>query len=983
MDFEKRYKELNPQQKKAVNTIEGPVMVVAGPGTGKTEILTLRIANILKKTDTPPEAVLALTFTEKATYNMRQRLIEMIGEAAYRVHIRTFHGFCNEVIQTEPDEFPHIIGGSSITEPDQLRLLEAIIMQRPLKWLRPLGRPEAYVRSVKGAIDDLKREGVSPDDFEAMLVKEKKVFAATEDLADESGKTRAKYRSAEKAIFKQQELAGIYREYQDTLLRDNFYDFADMLMEVAKALETDEDLRLTFQEKYLYILVDEHQDSNRTQNRIVQLIGEFHDQPNIFVVGDLQQAIYRFQGASLENFRDFTARYPKAAIIKLQENYRSTQAVLEAAAGISPKQGSLKAKAGHKEGPVALYAFPSPAIQEYAIAGMIRERIKTGTKLENIAILYRTNAEAEPVARMLERLNVPYAVESDDEVLEDPQIRRLLLIARTACHMDDPGSLLRTLYIDFLGVAPLDVFKISAYATRQRVNVWDIIRSDAELKKLNLEDPARVKAVFKMLSLLARECSNKSAGLALESLVRETGFLPHGIKLPGGDRVLAKLHALFDLVRSQMESAKDLTMTGFLDSLDLLSRHGGSLRVQIVPPEHTVRLMTVHKAKGLEFDTVFIINAAHGRWDGARKPPELKLPDAVWRITAGLDEEEDSEADTRNLFYVALTRAKKEAIITWSERKADGKEQSPSVFVLAIPAEYKKQADVSRWAKEYEKHRDVQFAEPSRTALLTQKEYLNQLFRTQGLSVTALNNFLDCPWRYFFTNLVRIPEAPSVPSEYGKAAHAALKAFFDKFAAAADPGKNYLVSHFETALKRAPLPERQIEQALAEGKKILSGYYDWYVGKWPEKIITEQKIDGMELDGIPLSGQLDRIEPAPDGRTVNVVDYKTKEPMSANEIMGKTKNSTGNEFRQLVFYKLLLDRWQKGKFKMVSGEIDFLEPNDSGKYKKEKFAISGEQVKELEKVVRDVVSQISELSFWDKSCDDEDCEYCALRKMMA
>lgn len=991
--FKKLYKQLNPEQKKAVDTIEGPVMVIAGPGTGKTQVLTLRIANILLKTDTPPEAVLALTFTEKATYNMRQRLAHILGQVAYRIRIRTFHGFANEIIQSEPDQFPHIIGGSAITEPDQLALVEEILNEQEAPLLRPLGRPEAYVKSIKAAIDDLKREGLDPIDFEKTVSQEEKALAAIDDLLDAEGKVRAKYRSQERAIRKQKELVRIYREYQKALNVGNLYDYADMLSEVARALESDEQLRLILQEKFLYILVDEHQDTNFSQNRIVQLIGESEAsrdkrnayQPNIFVVGDLQQAIYRFQGASLANFKAFTGRYPKTAVIRLEKNYRSTQAILEAAAGISPAQNRLVAHAGHKESPVQTFAFSSPSVQEYAVARMIQERIRKGIPADQIAIIYRTNAEAAGMLTMLERLTIPCAVESDDEVLTDIQIKKLLLVAYALKDIGQSGPLLRALTVDFLNVPALDAAKVAAEASRNHINAWDIIRSPKRLQVLDLEDATRTQEIYRIFSELAKRMVNASASNGLEHVITETGFLAHVLSLSNGERVLAKLHALFELIRAQMESNKTLTLAGFLDTLELLDRHKTALRVQPETADKAVRLMTVHKAKGLEFETVFIINAAHGHWDGSRPPAELKLPPSVWRVVEKITDDlsTTTEADMRNLFYVAVTRAKHEAIITWPERKADGKEQSPSMFVLAIPGKYKKAGDVATWERLYLKDRNMRLTPQQTPPALASREYLRTLFRQSGLSVTALNNYLTCPWRYYFLNLIRIPEAPHISSEYGKAAHGALKIFFDAFSKGEiTPTKTYLLESFERILKRAPLPQRPIKQALAEGQAALTGWYNFYHVSFQTRVQTEVAIDGIVIDDIPLTGKLDKLEFAVRGDEVNVVDYKTKSPMSANEILGKTKNATGNEFRQLVFYKLLLNQWQNGKYKMKTGEIDFLEPNESGKYKKEKFEITNRQVADLAIVVHDVIKQILELVFWDSRCDDPKCDYCELRSMM-
>src|SRR3989344_416432 len=290
-NFSKHYIRLNTRQKEAVETIEGPVMVVAGPGTGKTEILTLRIANILLKTDVGPEAILALTFTEAGVFAMRQRLAGIIGSPAYEVEINTFHGFCNDVISRYPEEFPHIIGAKNITEIEQVKLLEEVIDKSRLKELKPFGDKFYYLRPGLAAIKELKREGLSPEDLSALAKKEEKSLLEIDDLRHEKGPHKGKikgvYLKLQKQIAKNTELAVLYANYQQALLKNRFYDYDDMIMEVLQALSSNENLLRILQEQYQYMLLDEHQDTNLAQNKVVELLASFHANPNIFAVGDM------------------------------------------------------------------------------------------------------------------------------------------------------------------------------------------------------------------------------------------------------------------------------------------------------------------------------------------------------------------------------------------------------------------------------------------------------------------------------------------------------------------------------------------------------------------------------------------------------------------------------------------------------------------------------------------------------------------------
>ncbi|HXV26820.1 MAG TPA: ATP-dependent DNA helicase [Candidatus Paceibacterota bacterium] len=958
--FAREYKALNPRQKEAVDAVEGPVMVIAGPGTGKTQVLTLRIANILKKTDAEPRSILALTFTEKAAFNMRDRLAGLIGQEAYGVRIGTFHAFCNEVIGRYPDSFPDIIGGTAITDAEQLGVVEAILESEDVPSLRPAGRPESYVRAIIGALGDVKGKGYAPAEF-AKAVKS----------ASPKGKTKdTQARQAKRMT----ELARVYARYEKELSATNRYDFADMLVRVASALEKDRDLRLDLAEQYQYVLVDEHQDTNRVQNAIVRHITESSgDAPNLFVVGDLEQAIYRFQGASPENFRDFGKRYPDCRVIRLDENYRSSQAILDAAMGISPGQGALKAKAGHADDAAELYAFSSPGAMEFGIAKLAADAIQQGTPPDRIAVLYRTNREADGLQSALERLGVPFAVQSDLQVLGDREVGKLLAVAKAARSIGDDAALVDALHVDLLKVSPLDIARIGRTARDTGVSAWDLLRSPARLKRLDAEDPAALSAAYAMLRDLAVSIRNKDATSALQEVVDRTGWVSHAASHPYGNELIAKLHALFDAVRAFLASEHRATLADFLDALERLDAHNVDLAALSQPRPDAVQLMTAHKAKGLEFDVVFVAHAVRGHWDDARKPPRLPLPDDLADDDPGADED-----DIRRLFYVAVSRARKRLVLAWPQRTADGKDLQPSRFVLSIPEHLRRDMDTSSLESEYAGHMAARTGRRRSEPVLRQKAFIADLLAKQPLSVSALNNFLACPWRYYFLNLVRYPEAPGPKGEYGTAAHEALRRVF------ARPEKPFtkadLIGAFRTALSRAALSEKMREQLERQGAESLSGWFDAYEGSWHRNVRTEYAVERVQLDpDIALTGKLDKVE-LMDGNTVSVVDYKTKAPMSANAIRGLTKSDTGNEWRQLLFYKLLLDL--DGKWNMTGGQIDFLEPNASGRYKKEAFAVTPDMTGDLKTLIRDMYGRVRVLEFWNDRCDERDCRYCAIRDRM-
>ena len=460
--FAELYKRLNPAQKEAVDTIEGPVMVIAGPGTGKTTILTLRIANILLKTDTPPDAILALTFTESGTYAMRRKLVEIVGSSGYKVNVATFHGFCNGIIKEYPERFPRIIGSIAMTDIDQIKTMEKIIAEVDLKLLRPFGEPLYYVRPALGAIRALKREGYGAVDLERSIKSEEQFFTLTPDLYHKSGahkgRMKGEYIKQKEHIEKNKELLKLFTSYEKTLADKKYYDYEDMIVEVIKALRADADFLLILQENFQYILADEHQDANNAQNMILELLSSFHKTPNLFIVGDEKQAIFRFQGASLENFLYFKKLYPEALLINLEENYRSQQGILNASHSLIEKNKApeifsrvrLKSNSKHKVKPVIIREFRTEDLEHFFIAHDIKKKIIDGIKPKDIAVLYRDNRDAFPIVSALERLRVSCQILSDQDMLGDLQIRKLILIFRGLADLADDEAIGKLLFIHLL-----------------------------------------------------------------------------------------------------------------------------------------------------------------------------------------------------------------------------------------------------------------------------------------------------------------------------------------------------------------------------------------------------------------------------------------------------------------------------------------------------------------------------------------------------
>ena len=1000
LEFKRLYKQLNPAQKKAVDAVEGAVMVIAGPGTGKTQILTLRIANILLKTQVNPENILALTFTEAASYEMRKRLLSIIGQDAYRVEITTFHSFCNNFIKTHQEEFSEIISSESISEVEQIEIIEEIIKNLDLVHIKPFGDLMHYVKPALSAINNLKRENITPKEFESGLVSMKKDLNSRDDLLNTKGKYKEEIKSSYKKLFrdidKNKELAKVYKEYGEKLKKLKKYDYSDMILDVIKQLENHPYLLQYLQEKFQYFLIDEHQDTNSAQNKFIEILASFFPNPNLFVVGDEKQAIYRFQGASLENFLYFKKKYPEAKLINLSENYRSTQTILDATFSvisnnntgveILSESASLVKRSLHIEEKIKKAEFSSFDNEFYWITDKIRELLKT-TKANDIAVLVRNNNDLNQLTPILDTKNIPYIIESDNDILEDLTIGKMILLLRSIEKPTEDEYMTKVMFMDNFDINPLDVFKISARRYQDKVKLWDILTNTQVLKELNLKDVDAIKRFVNLYTAddgFIKKARNNKLDEIFVDVLNASNLLKKLLEKPDAQEILIRMARLYDEVKERVGRNASYSLSDFVKYLDLIEDHDVSLKKNThIVPEGVIRLMTVHKSKGLEFDYVFIPQAFDAHWGNKRKRgARFDIP---WEF---LDKKikatiEDENSDERRLFYVALTRARKNVFISFSNSSEDGREQLISQFLVEIPEDYIENIDVAKFEKKLGENLKQIFTPFVKNKNLSfSKEFIAEVFRRQGLSVSALNNYLECPWKYFFLNLIRVPEKINDSGLFGNAIHDAINQYIISVKKG-DGSKKYLLDKFRESRYLLSITPKELDRFIERGEKALGGYYEEKLKFLDKEAESELDIKGIRInDDLILNGKIDMIEQLEKGGKVAVVDFKTGGVKSRNEIEGKTKDGTGNYKRQLVFYKILMDRYRNGLFKMQNGIIEFVEPNDNGQYKREIFDITNEEAEELLKKILEVGSEIMNLTFWNDKCDNNNCEYCRLRKFI-
>ena len=1011
-EFEDAYKKLNAEQKEAVEAINGPVFVVAGPGTGKTQVLALRIANILKLTDTTPESILALTFTETGAREMRERLSRLIGSTtAWKIRIHTFHGFAQSLVSRFPDQFPRIIGSEIATDAERAEILEIAILHANVKLLRPFGDPLFYHYSVGQAISTMKRENVTPEDLAKRVQVAQEEFDAIPGKIHEKGKYEGKmkgeFETLQKKIQRTRELLSVYELYQQQLEKAKCYDYEDVILEAVRALGEDDAFKREVQESILYVLADEHQDANKAQNTLLEHLTDYDDHPNLFIVGDEKQAIYRFQGADLDNVHYFRERFTGTKVIVLTQNYRSTQTILDAALSLvtaspderlsrlplvsnSDKGAAVKSTAR----PITIATAPTPEAEADYLAEQIQKLLADGTAAEDIAILARRNKDVAWIGDALARRGVPAAASGEERnALNDPYVMALRRLLEAVNEQRDE-RLVDVLTLPGFKLSGADIWRITQQARTSRIPAIDVLRKEENLLNAKVLDIYAAKQVFSTLQTLSEKASMDRPAEVAEEAFQLSGLLDAVLQAPARTRSFGALRAFFDLLEEISSHEHGALLPRVLELLTLYEERGIPLKGQEDETLSTgkVRIMTVHRAKGREFKHVFVPRLTESAWSTRNRPEFFHLPD----ILTGATELEDE----RRLLYVAMTRAKEHLTISYSITRDDGKETAPSALIedikwledidssvklkLAELVQVKEKeageldflpnAGMKPKAK---KQKAGTVSEPS----VDERETLRGAFLAQGLSPTALNNYIECPSKYFYVNLLRLPEPENKYMIFGTAIHAALKSYADRRERGDDVPGDYLVTEFNRVLLKSPLIERDVIELQEKGKRALLAWWRTNQVSWPSKTESEIPIEApfklKDGTSFTVRGKLDRLDPLKDG-TVRVIDYKTGKPKSRNELMGETKDSNGNYFRQLVFYKLLLAGTDMPR-EMSEGVIEFVEPDDKDEMKNEVFAITNMDLDELKDIIQKTAEGIMSLAYWNVRCDDPECTWCGLR----
>lgn len=1093
-EFEEAYKKLNPEQKLAVDTIEGPVMVIAGPGTGKTQVLSLRVGNILKQTDIRPSNILCLTFTDAAQVNMRERLSDIIGSAGYKVGVYTFHGFAREVIASYPEFFYNGADFAAADELTQLEILESVFAELPRS--NPLSVKHedqySYIKDARRAIGLLKQAGITPQEFATLIDNNaaelpkinallgellgerlsKASFApiakAAEELALGNNKdkvvlteltlahmaglslSRALKQAVEedktaplsawkqswmklsgdgKKVFKDElylekmrSLADIYARYREAMWKEGYYDFDDMLLDVVSALHEHPSLLSDLQERYQYILVDEFQDTNDAQLKLVRLLGSAEvseGKANIMIVGDDDQAIYRFQGAEISNILDFPKHFREHALIVLTKNYRSTQRILDVAREVIEKSEErlerviptlekklISARPELGDGHIAHMLLPTRAHEYAYVAREVKQSIADGIPPNEIAIITRRHRELEDVARVLVRSGIPINYERKQNVFEEEHIRTLVTIARfivTLLKHDKKEAdqfLPAILTAPFWGINREAIWKLSVAADKRADRTW--------IGAMKESEDAKIRSIAEWLIEVAARAEHEPLERILDELIGSDGVLLPTASLEHDEsanpfvpekkpaswkssfrefyfgaasrrnnepRYLLFLSSLRVFVGALREfrKGKQLLLSDLVEFADMHERSGITLAdtTPFASADNAVNLMTAHKAKGLEFNTVFVISCQEEVWAGRGFPNKLPFP-----INLPIERDEGGD-DRLRIFYVALTRAKERLFLS-AYRKDDAGKDSLSVSYI------KPDKHDGSIAKHLAEHETTISPEEIIEAIANipdhpsffpvtvgEQAILRELVKDYRMSVTHLNNFLNVsiggPTAFLEQNLLRFPQAMSPSSAFGSAMHKAIELFYRELHMTSKvPTEKKLIGYFVESIEKERMMKSERSHFRAHGEEALKVWWQKR-GKSAKKTDlseTDFRSQGVVEGNAHLTGKIDKM--IEEAGIMQVIDFKTgKAKYDWDGKDAREKITLHNYKRQLIFYKILVEGSHEFTDKKVNeGTLEFLEPVE-GEIKTLSYTISDKDVARLKKLITAVHTKIINLDFPD------------------
>jgi DNA helicase-2/ATP-dependent DNA helicase PcrA len=888
---------LNEEQKEAVTHRQGPLLIVAGAGTGKTMVITHRIAWLIAQGLAKPEEILALTFTDKAAGEMEARVDRLLPYGYVNLSVSTFHAFCEKILRAHGVDMGLSRDTKLLNELDTWLLMRAHFDRFALDYYRPLGNSTKYLRALLTHFSRAKDHAVLPEEYLSYVQERRADFDRChgDDLAQAE-------------IARLEELARAYHTYQQILQEQDCFDFGDLLLQTLTLLRRRPQILQRLRDQYRFILVDEFQDTNHTQYELVKLLSAPAN--NLTVVGDDDQAIYKFRGASLANILAFENDFPDAKKVFLIKNYRSSQIILDHAYTLISQNNPhrLEARQGAGVSKKLVAHGNDPGIIEHLYGATAQDEVQlVMEKIEylqrqdstlsfgDIAILVRSNDSALPFIHALEHKKIPYQFHALRGLYRKPVIVDALAFLRVLDCPFDSVNLYRLLSWPLHGLAAETLAFLCQEADKQGKSLFEICRQARLFSDLPSKDVETMEALLQKISCFQQVAKTQKASELFVTSLREVGYVSF---IQSFSEALQKdayacLQQLYDRIRSFEERSLSSSLHDFLleFSEELKAGEEGALQADPEVGPDVVHVMSVHASKGLEFPYVFLVHLIEQRFPTVSRQEAIPLPDALDR-DKGVGEDWHIEEE-RRLFYVAMTRAKKGLFLCSAEDYGGARKRKASRFLQELGYASQKPVRVVSASSLF----GVDTPSSSPSAVFSLPSHF---------SYTQLAAYEACPLQYKYAHLLKIPVPGKASSSFGRTMHETLRLFFAQWIERRACAQGSLFGEVPSS-SEAGLPvsleellrlyeeqwqddwyrdEKERATYRAQGKKSLQSYYKILEQERPTPLHVEQAFT-YKLGPYVLKGRIDRIDTKEGG--VEIIDYKTGRPKKEESITREQK----------------------------------------------------------------------------------------------
>jgi len=879
---------LNKEQLQAVTHKDGPLLIIAGAGTGKTTVITRRIAWLISEGLAKTSEILALTFTDKAAQEMQERVDILVPYGYTDIWISTFHAFGDRILRENA-----LVAGLNpdfkvLTQPESAVLFREHLFEFALSYYRPLADPTRFIEAMISLFSRAKDEDISPQEYlnfaQELVLKSK---AGPKDL------------TLEEEAIQQMEVAGAYAKYQEILSKEGLVDFSNQFYLTLQLLRTHPLVLKRYQEQFKYILVDEFQDSNYAQYQLVKLIAD--KARNITVTGDDDQCVYRFRGAAYSNLLSFVRDFSDAKKVSIIQNYRSSQAILDSAYQLiqhnNPERFEVKANIDKrligldKEGKAPEHlSFDTNSTEADTVARMIKDKVATGEfKCRDFAILVRSNSDAQSFLQALNMCNIPWQFSGNVGLYAREEVKLCIHFLRVAANPSDSLSLYYLVSSEVYGLNLSDLGLCNHYARRRNRPLYLVFQdldSAEELKDVSEESRDKIKNILSDIEKFLKVSRDETTGRLLYTFLTDTGYLKKLTKNQSleNETKIRNLARFFGLVRNFELVAKEDRVINFVNYLNLLIDAGDDpATVEADIDSDAVNVLTIHKAKGLEFRVVFMVGLVNGRFPWPRRRQPIELPDVL--IKEVLPTGDFHIQEERRLFYVGMTRAKEELYLTNAADYGGSRLRKVSQFVLEA---------LGKEAQEAEKKRTSAIEAIERFANVP-KESIK--YKPQGippdkiirLSYYQIDDYLTCPLKYKYVNILRVPIMEHHTVIYGRAMHDAVSKYFQSKMLGEKMSLADLLEAFRRSFDpQGFLDEKHQEERSRVGQEALIRFFNS-----EEKLNSQPKFIEKEFafiyENTRIAGRFDRIDEYPDGAVI--MDFKTSEIKAQGDADKRVKES--------------------------------------------------------------------------------------------